>query len=87
MTAFCADWHQRQVERSLHPMVEEIKMVKKRVVEEVFAQDLAAMDPESRQLVLDMLDYMEKKCVAIPVKTMKRIYKSTVPFTAQKHTE
>lgn len=87
MNVFCADWHQRQVERSLHPMVEEIKTVKKKLVDTVFAQDLAAMDPESRQLVLDMLDYMERKCVAIPVKTMKKIYQSTEPFTAQKRTE
>lgn len=87
MNVFCADWHQRQVERSLHPMVEEIKTVKKKLVDTVFAQDLAAMDPESRQLVLEMLDYMERKCVAIPVKTMKKIYQSTEPFTAQKRTE
>jgi glutamyl-tRNA reductase len=66
-------WHDRQVERSLHPMIEEIKAVKARTVEQVFAQEFGQMDADTKQLVLDMLDYMEKKCVAIPVRTIKEV--------------
>ncbi len=66
-------WHDRQVERSLHPMIDEIKAVKTRTVEQVFAQQFGQLDSDAQALVLDMLEYMEKKCVAIPVKTIKEV--------------
>ncbi len=73
MDLFRSAWHERQVERSLAPMVDEIKAVKNRAIEDVFADRLNTLDPQAKDLVLEMMAYMEKKCVAIPVKTVKSI--------------
>lgn len=70
-------WHQRQVERSLLPMVDQIKAVKRRALDEVFRSQVEGLDEPSRQLLEEMLVYMEKKCVAIPMRIMKE--------TAAKH--
>jgi glutamyl-tRNA reductase len=66
-------WHERQVELSLQHIPSEIKAVKEKAVKEVFRKEFEALSPESQDLMLQMLDYMEKKCVAIPMKTMKSI--------------
>lgn len=66
-------WHERQVERALAHIPDEVRAVKDRAVQEVFAKDFAALDPQAQATVLKMLDYMEKKCVAIPIKAAKAI--------------
>jgi glutamyl-tRNA reductase len=66
-------WHERQIEVSLQHIPTEIKAVKEKAVKEVFKKEFEALSPESQELMLQMLGYMEKKCVAIPMKTMKSI--------------
>jgi glutamyl-tRNA reductase len=66
-------WHERQVEISLQHIPSEIKAIKEKAVKEVFRKEFEALSSESQALMLQMLDYMEKKCVAIPMKTMKSI--------------
>jgi glutamyl-tRNA reductase len=66
-------WHQRQVERSLHPMVDAIKAVREKAINEVFAAEYQAMDASTREAVDAILAYMEKKCVAIPMRTVCEI--------------
>ncbi|HRI61577.1 MAG TPA: glutamyl-tRNA reductase [Saprospiraceae bacterium] len=71
--AYRALWHERQVERSLAHIPDEVRAVKERAVNEVYAKDFARLDPAAQELVLQMLGYMEKKCVAIPMKAAKAI--------------
>lgn len=66
-------WHERQVERSMSHVPDEVRAVKERAVKEVFGKEFAALDDKTQALVLDMLGYMEKKCVAIPMKIVKGI--------------
>lgn len=66
-------WHQRQVERALLPVVDDVRDAKERAVSEVFAKELAQLDPAARQLAQRMLDYLEKKSVAAAMRTMKEI--------------
>jgi glutamyl-tRNA reductase len=66
-------WHERQVERSLAPIADEVRAAKDRAIQEVFAKRMAMLDPAAQALVSDMMDYMEKKCVSIPIKTAKAI--------------
>lgn len=66
-------WHERQVERSLAYIPDEVRAVKERAVQEVYAKDFAQLDPAAQELVMKMLGYMEKKCVAIPIKAAKSI--------------
>jgi glutamyl-tRNA reductase len=71
--AYRALWHERQVERSLAHIPDEVRAVKERAVNEVFGKEFAQLDTASQELMLKMLGYMEKKCVAIPMKAAKAI--------------
>ena len=66
-------WHERQIERALSHIPAEVRAVKERAINEVYGREFAALPPEQQQLMLKMLDYMEKKCVAIPIKAAKAI--------------
>lgn len=66
-------WHERQVERAMAHIPDEVRAVKDRAINEVFAKDFAALDPQAQATVRKMLEYMEKKCVAIPIKAAKAI--------------
>ncbi len=66
-------WHERQVERALAHIPDEVKAVKDRAIHEVFGKEFAQLDPLAQDLVQRMLGYMEKKCVAIPIKAVKSI--------------
>ena len=66
-------WHQRQVERALLPVVDDVRSAKERAVSEIFAKELAQLDPAACQLAQRMLDYLEKKSVAAAMRTMKEI--------------
>jgi len=70
-------WHERQVERTLAHIPEEVKAVKNRAIQEVFNKEFEQLAPEAQDLVHRMLGYMEKKCVAIPIKAAKAIALNT----------
>lgn len=64
---------QRRLEIALRAVPEEIRAVKTKAIEEVFQKELAEIDPHFRDLVERMLNYMEKKCIGIPMKAAKSI--------------
>ena len=66
-------WHERQVERLMAHIPDEVKAVKERAINEVFGKEFAQLDPAAQELVQRMLGYMEKKCVAIPIKAAKAV--------------
>jgi glutamyl-tRNA reductase len=66
-------WHERQVERSLSHIPGEVRAAKERALHEVFGKEIATLDPAAQDLIEKMMDYMEKKCVAIPMKTLKKV--------------
>lgn len=66
-------WHERQVEKTMQGIPDAIREVKEKALSVVFAQQLSQLDPQTRALVGDMLDYMERKCVAVPMKAVKEI--------------
>ncbi len=70
---FRALWHERQVERSLAHVPDEVRAVKERAIHSVYGKEFAQLDPVAQDLVQRMMDYMEKKCVAIPMKAAKAI--------------
>jgi len=64
---------QRQLEMLLHLVPKEIKAVKKHAVSNVYAKKLDMLDDESKALVMEMMDYMEKKCISVPMKAAKAL--------------
>ncbi len=62
---------QRQIEKSLSSLPEEIKAVKERALHKVYSKQLEELDEPTKALINDMMAYMEKKCVGIPMKLAK----------------
>ena len=58
-------FHNRQLERALSNIPEEIKAIKARALTSVYGDRLDALDDDSKSLILEMMDYMEKKCISI----------------------
>lgn len=62
----------RRIEKALGGIPNEIKSIKQTAISEVFKKDLDSLDSQSKDLVLQMMDYMEKKCIAAPMKVAKQ---------------
>jgi glutamyl-tRNA reductase len=71
--AFRDRWHERQIERALAHIPSEVRSVKERALYEVYGKEFTQLDLQTQDLVLRMMGYMEKKCVAIPIKAAKEI--------------
>lgn len=61
----------RSVELALSDFPEQVKKIKQKAIEEVFAKELAELDASSRELIAKMLGYMEKKCISVPIVVAK----------------
>lgn len=67
-------FHRRFIERAFGSVPQQISSIKRRAMEQVFKNELDQLDDETMDLVERMMTYMEKKCVAIPMKTAKEQY-------------
>lgn len=61
----------RQLELAMRSVPTEIKAVRQKAVNEVFHKDMAHLDDNTRALIDQMLLYMEKKCIGIPMRVAK----------------
>lgn len=65
-------YKERQLERAFHDMPVQIKKVKKKAMDEVFAKEMDGLDSDTKELLDRMMTYMEKKCISIPMKVAKK---------------
>ncbi len=63
----------RQIEKAMRHVPEQVKEIKERAMKEVFKKDLEELDDKSRALIEEMMTYMEKKCISIPMKAAKEL--------------
>lgn len=75
--------HERHVERAMSSVPEEVKALRERAVNEVFAKEIAQLDDRSRELLSNVLDHMERKYISVPMKLAKRIILEERQRTAQ----
>ena len=66
-------FQQRRLEIAMRQVPVEIKAVKDRALNEVFHKEVAQLDTNTRDLLERMLEYMEKKCIGIPMKAAKEV--------------
>jgi glutamyl-tRNA reductase len=50
-----------------------IKEIKQTALHNVFAAEVAGMDPQNREILEKVMDYMEKKFISVPMKMAKEI--------------
>ena len=68
---FAIIFQQRKIERAMRHVPSEIKAMKEKAMNEIFKKQLADLDENALQLVKEMMDYMEKRCIGIPMKAAK----------------
>jgi len=73
--AFNMIYRERQVERAMSHLPKEIKAIKSHAMNSVFKNELDQLEPEARELVERMMDYMEKRCIGVPMVAVKDAYK------------
>lgn len=72
LSKFKKRFQDRQIEKSLSAVPQEIAAVKQRALTEVYKDRVASLDDSSKSLLLEMMDYMEKKCISVPMKLAKK---------------
>lgn len=63
--------HARQIELIMREVPEQIKAIREHAITEVFKDEVSCLNDEAQQLINRMMDYMEKRCIAVPIKTAK----------------
>ncbi|WP_199121157.1 glutamyl-tRNA reductase [Pedobacter sp. ASV28] len=64
---------QRRVELAMSDVPRKIKEIKQTAINGVFADEINTMDDNSRAVLERVLDYMEKKCISVPMVMAKEI--------------
>lgn len=70
---FDAQFKQRQIEKAMREIPVKIKEVKARAINQVFHKELEGLDDATKELMERMLNYMEKKCISIPMRIAKDV--------------
>ncbi len=63
----------RRVELKMKDVPEKIRQIKDKAVNDVFADDINSLDEHSKEVLTKVLDYMEKKCISVPMIMAKEI--------------
>lgn len=63
----------RAIEIKMKDVPDKIRQIKNKAVNDVFADEISSLDDHSREVLGKVLDYMEKKCVSIPMILAKEI--------------
>lgn len=71
LEAFCTAFQARQIERALSGVPEQIKAIRQHALENVFRREVESLDDASRSLLNKVMEYMEKRCIAIPIQVAK----------------
>ncbi len=68
---YSKSFQHRQIEKMLTHLPSEIEEVKQRALNSVYKNDLASLDSSTKALIENMMDYMVKKCISVPMKMAK----------------
>lgn len=63
---------ERALELALTEVPQKVKAVRKRAVENIFKKEIETLDTPSKLVLEKMMDYFEKKYIAIPIKLVKK---------------
>jgi glutamyl-tRNA reductase len=63
----------RKVEIKMKEVPQKIREIKDQAINHVFADDISGMDEHSKEVLTKVLNYMEKKCISIPMIMAKEI--------------
>jgi glutamyl-tRNA reductase len=70
---FNNQFQQRQLEKALNMVPKEIKEIKERAIQKVYKKQIDQLDDKAQSLIEEMMDYMEKKCISVPMRAAKKL--------------
>jgi glutamyl-tRNA reductase len=73
MAEFDQMFRERQIEKAMGEIPQQIKAIKELAMNEIFARDLNSMDESSKEVLQKVIDYFEKKYIGLPMKMAKEI--------------
>lgn len=74
----------RLIERAMVEVPGQIKAIRHNAVNKVFRKELEDLDPQARELMDRMLQYMEKRCIGIPMQAAREAVLSPRPAAPQR---
>ena len=63
----------RAIELAMREVPEKVKEIKSNALNQVFKNDIESMDPQSKETLEKVMDYMEKKYMSMPMIMAKEI--------------
>ena len=73
MSNFAVLYKTRQVEIAMRKVPEQVKEIRRKALEEIFAKDIEALDSDSKEVLDKVLQYLEKKYISTPMLMAKEI--------------
>ena len=73
MEEFHLQFRTRKVEIKMREVPEKIRAIKTKAMTDVFASEINSLDDKSKEVLQNVLDYMEKKCISVPMLLAKEI--------------
>ncbi len=73
LEAFETVYRERQVELAMREIPAKVKEIRSRAYEQVFAKELEGLDADSKQLLNEIVEYMERKYISVPMKMAREI--------------
>lgn len=70
---FNNQFQQRQLEKAMTVVPKEIKEIKERAIQQVYKKQIEQLDDNAKALISEMMNYMEKKCISVPMRVAKRL--------------
>jgi glutamyl-tRNA reductase len=71
---------QRRVEVAMRQVPDKIKEIREIALNEIFAQDVSKLDPQAREVLEKVINYMEKKYIKVPMVMAKEILVKNTEF-------
>lgn len=73
ISEFLPQLKQRRIELAMRQVPEKIKEIRNTAINSVFADEVQAMDEQSREILEKVMNYMEKKYISVPMVMAKEI--------------
>lgn len=73
LLSFNNQFQQRQLEKALNVVPKEIKEIKERAIQKVYKKQIELLDDNAQALITEMMNYMEKKCISVPMRVAKKL--------------
>ncbi len=70
---FRKEFKERSIELAMSDVPKKVKEIRETAINEVFAKDIEKLDDNSKEVLSNVISYLEKKYISVPMKMAKEI--------------